>query len=993
MKVSKSKPWPLPAGILLAALLALLFWRSFLPDYVHFSNDGPLGQQNVEWNKLPGAMNGSWDDLNDIGYSGGIFPISVTALIKWLLGPVGYAKFYAPVGLFILSLGAWTFFRALKLTALAALLGALAALLNSTYFAGACWGVAAVEIATGMGFFALALVSANTVETPRAVYWTRLALAGLCVGINVMEAADVGALVSVFIAAYIFLKPLLDGEGGLAGKIARGVSNVAVVAVFAGFIALQTVLVLVGSNISGIAGTAQDAATKSANWDKATQWSLPKAETLGLFVPGLFGYKMDTPNNMMPALQDAYRGGLYWGGVGRDPSTDRFLDKIFQPGDALTVNINTPDHPNQNVVLNVGTDGNINAPLIGQIQVAGLSGLKLKESVDQSYASRGIQASVELSSNYMRFTGGENYCGILVVLVALWTVAQSLRRQNSPFPDTQKKFIWFWTVVLVVSLPVAWGRFMPVFYGTLYQLPYFSTIRNPSKFLFFFSWALVVLFAYGINALSRRHLEVPAGKSSSTSAQLKNWWAKAGGFDRKWTFACAAGLGVSLLGWLIYASEKTALVRYLQAVEVPGDPKEIAAFSISQAGWFILLFALAAGLCLLVIAGVFAGKRARLGGLLLGTFLIFDLGRADLPYVIHWNYKEKYEVGSLNPIEVFLRDKTYEHRVAILPLEAQSQLRGYDYLFGGLGLYRIEWAQQHFPYYNIQSLDIIQMPRIPEDTKAYWETFYPRTEAEAQLYGRHWQLTNTRYLLGPAGFLNFLNQQFDPAQQRFRIAQRFDVVAKPGVMQPTGLEQLTAAPSPDGDLALFEFTGALPRAKLYSNWQVGTNDPAALQTWLSELQQHLPESDFNIFTNLSKVDQATLATLSNPNFDPEQTVLISSPLPAMPGAASQNSGTVEFKSYSPKDIVLDANAAAPSVLLLNDKYDPNWRVTVDGKPSELLRCNFIMRGVYVPAGSHTVEFQFSLPSKTLYVTLAAIATGIALLGLLIFLQRRQPSSA
>ena len=54
---------------------------------------------------------------------------------------------------------------------------------------------------------------------------------------------------------------------------------------------------------------------------------------------------------------------------------------------------------------------------------------------------------------------------------------------------------------------------------------------------------------------------------------------------------------------------------------------------------------------------------------------------------------------------------------------------------------------------------------------------------------------------------------------------------------------------------------------------------------------------------------------------------------------------MEFKSYSPKQIVFATNATAPSVLLLNDKYDPNWRVTVDGKPAELLRCNYIMRGV------------------------------------------------
>jgi uncharacterized membrane protein YfhO len=79
-------------------------------------------------------------------------------------------------------------------------------------------------------------------------------------------------------------------------------------------------------------------------------------------------------------------------------------------------------------------------------------------------------------------------------------------------------------------------------------------------------------------------------------------------------------------------------------------------------------------------------------------------------------------------------------------------------------------------------------------------------------------------------------------------------------------------------------------------------------------------------------------------------------------------------------------------LLLNDKYDPNWRVTVDGKPAKMLRANFIMRGVYLTPGAHTVEFQFSMPNKPLYVTLAAIVMGICLLGLLIFLQRRNTTA-
>ena len=836
-----------------------------------------------------------------------------------MLGAVGYSKFFPPITLFILGFSAWCFFRQLNFSPLAAALGALAAALNSNFFFTACWGLAGQLDAFSMDFLAMALVVSISSATPPLTRWIRLALAGLAVGVNVMEAFDIGAIFSLFVAAFVLFKALTDENGALLIKLGRGVGRIAIIAVFAGFIAAQTVVTQVGSSIVGIAGTGQDTQTKIQHWDFATQWSVPKKEALGLFIPGLFGNRMDTPNNMMESLQESYKGGNYWGGVGRDPAIDRFFDS--------------------------GQEG---SPPPG----------------------------------LMRFGGGGNYAGVLVALVALWAIAQSLRRQNPAFTETQRRFIWFWSVILIVSLLLALGRFAP-FYKLLYMLPYVSTMRNPCKFLAVFSWALVILFAYGIHGLSRRYLEISAANSTSPLAQLKNWWTKARGFDRNWTLGCALAFIGSTLGWLIYAMEKPGLVRYLQKVGFPDEDmaKEIAAFSIGQVGWFIVIFALAVGLCTLVIAGIFAGRRAKLGGILLGTLLVMDLGRANLPYIIHWDYKQKYEIGSLNPIVDFLRNKPYESRAIGLPYPAPTRLPFLDSSF--VDLYRIEWAQHLFPYYNIQSLDVIQMPRMPADLEAYEMTLRPHSEDAAYVVARRWELTNTRYLLGYADYLDSFNERLDPAQHRFRIVQRFDVMPKPGVDQPTQLEQLTAVASQNGGCALFEFTGALPRVKLYSNWQVNTNNDAMLKMLVST------------------------------NFDPWQTVLVSTPLPGVPAAnaTSQNSSTVDFKRYvpddpvfkgkrnglwkqsgycyAPKDIMFDAKTTTPSVLLLNDKFDPYWRVLVDGKPAELLRCNFIMRGVYLSPGQHTVEFEFSLPNKPLYISLAAIAVGLGLAGCLLISAKRK----
>jgi len=199
---------------------------------------------------------------------------------------------------------------------------------------------------------------------------------------------------------------------------------------------------------------------------------------------------------------------------------------------------------------------------------------------------------------------------------------------------------------------------------------------------------------------------------------------------------------------------------------------------------------------------------------------------------------------------------------------------------------------------------------------------------------------------------------------------------------------ITAQPSADGPYALFDFTGALPRAKLYANWQVPRNDKTAVS---GLTRANLGEGGWTLLQQVGTNDFLTLNELVSPAFDPWQTVLLADS-PATPNPpvtiAGENSGTVEFTSYAPTDIKLRTQAATPTVLLLNDQYDPHWSVTVDGQSAPLLRCNFIMRGVYLPAGGHSVEFSFRMPMRPLYITLAAMIIGVLLSGFLFVLTRK-----
>jgi len=111
-----------------------------------------------------------------------------------------------------------------------------------------------------------------------------------------------------------------------------------------------------------------------------------------------------------------------------------------------------------------------------------------------------------------------------------------------------------------------------------------------------------------------------------------------------------------------------------------------------------------------------------------------------------------------------------------------------------------------------------------------------------------------------------------------------------------------------------------------------------------------------------------------------------------PGNPDADAGTVKITHYQSKDLLLEADAKMPAVLLLND-HTGDWNVFVDQKPGAVLRCNYIMRGVFVPAGHHLIEFRYQPPLKLLFISLTAFGLGIVLAGVVIVTRiRRKPQT-
>jgi len=90
---------------------------------------------------------------------------------------------------------------------------------------------------------------------------------------------------------------------------------------------------------------------------------------------------------------------------------------------------------------------------------------------------------------------------------------------------------------------------------------------------------------------------------------------------------------------------------------------------------------------------------------------------------------------------------------------------------------------------------------------------------------------------------------------------------------------------------------------------------------------------------------------------------------------------VMLKSYEPNHLTYETTSTNGGVLVFSEIYYPGWTATVDGKPVELGRVNYILRALQVKPGKHEVVLDFHPSSIRTTETIAYVA--YALLALLI----------
>lgn len=140
-----------------------------------------------------------------------------------------------------------------------------------------------------------------------------------------------------------------------------------------------------------------------------------------------------------------------------------------------------------------------------------------------------------------------------------------------------------------------------------------------------------------------------------------------------------------------------------------------------------------------------------------------------------------------------------------------------------------------------------------------------------------------------------------------------------------------------------------------------------------------------------------LEHLRDGTFNPRTTAYVES-APGTAGTFTRDSAaSIRRTRFENQRITFDVSTRNKGFLVISEVYYPEWHATIDGASADIIKTNFLLRGIVVPPGNHTVEFRFQSPAFEQGRMISMAANGIVLLigglGLFLGYRRRERGQA
>ena len=104
---------------------------------------------------------------------------------------------------------------------------------------------------------------------------------------------------------------------------------------------------------------------------------------------------------------------------------------------------------------------------------------------------------------------------------------------------------------------------------------------------------------------------------------------------------------------------------------------------------------------------------------------------------------------------------------------------------------------------------------------------------------------------------------------------------------------------------------------------------------------------------------------------------------------------VKLTAYEPNQLTYDVRSATGGIVVFSEIFYPEWTATVDGKPVEIGRVDYVLRALNVDKGHHKVMLTFDPKSVKQTETVAYLSYGVLLLVVLfaVYFKRKEDKKA
>lgn len=584
------------------------------------------------------------------------------------------------------------------------------------------------------------------------------------------------------------------------------------------------------------------------------------------------------------------------------------------------------------------------------------------------------------------------YVGIIGLALAVIGIFASDRRK------------WAWLILGVVGFVLALGRFNPVYYALLAELPGFNLFRVPARWLALYALASAMLIGLGVHivmhqSLNQRRRVVALGIFTIIGAGLIIGAQFA---DRASEPVVGAALP-TITTWIGWAA--AILLSIMMFIPLPIMKKwggvGIALVFISE----------------LFVAGQFLPHQD-----LTDPSAYHDAGFA-------MNQLRAYQ--TTNPPDRFLSISAQNFN---LPASEENRLRalwesmgisaqGQAYAFSAMKLKQVVAANLPL-IWNIPTIDGFDGGVLPiAHYTAFTSLMLPQGALRtvdgrlrenlalpscdgACIPDERWlDLTNTRYLLTdkvydvvydgiffdtqfkrPTGISWIAPYPFiaDEIQVLYRcdaMCQPLQITVNDADRRYSSIEIRSSVG--EYDLAVFALDDATSITSITPHREhIMISAVTVIDRRTGDFLQIHPHgwqrvysADIKIYENMDVMARAfmvydallfpdtwdgterALSAMRDAQFDPRMTITINhdGDIPVLDGAGD---GQVNITAYHPTEIVMTVQTNKAGFVVLTDAYYPNWSAIIDGVDAPIYRADVMFRAVWVDVGMHEVTMRY-----------------------------------